>query len=165
MRRNGFLAAACWFAVALAAGACGSATRAQLHEDDVKKVFPWPRDAREVSVRVKPLTTMANACVWLGSYEQVTVGPDTTFYITDELDKSFAYTPGRSPIRRLAPVQTIEIRWPLQQPADEAAPAGAQEDEAGKNGAEGDSQTEQPAPSDGRNGEQKPPPPKGEQAG
>lgn len=153
------LKAACWFGFAMFIGACGSATRAQLHEDDVKKVFPWPRDAQEVSVRVKPLTTMANACVWFGSYEQVTVHPDTTFYITDELDKSFAYTPSRSPIRRLAPVETIEIRWPLQQPADDAGSVQGQEGETGEAEAE-DVKKVQPAPSGNQKGEQKPPPPK-----
>jgi hypothetical protein len=94
--------------------ACSSATRAVMKEDDVAKVFPWPRDTEKVKVRVMPKTTSANIYGGLGSWEEVELGPDTTFFITDSLGKEFAYTPSRSPLRRLAPVQSIEIRWPIK---------------------------------------------------
>jgi hypothetical protein len=92
--------------------ACSPATRAFINKDDMAKVFPWPRDAEKVKVRVMPKTTSANIYSGLGSWEEVELGPDTTFFITDDLGKEFAYTPNRSPLRRLAPVQTIQIRWP-----------------------------------------------------
>lgn len=110
-------------------------------------------------IRVKPLTTMANACVWFGSYEQVTVGPDTTFYITDELDKSFAYTPSRSPIRRLAPVQTIEIRWPLEDSGEEAAQEGEPEAGGEESAGQGDAAGKDPGSSVDRKDEKEPPEP------
>ncbi len=94
--------------------ACSSATRAVIKQDDMAKVFPWPRDAEKVNVRVMPKTTSANIYDGLGSWEEVELGPDTTFFITDDLGKEFAYTPSRSPLRRLAPVQSIEIRWPIK---------------------------------------------------
>jgi len=110
---------------------CGPAKRALVHEEDVAKVFPWPTGKKQVAIRVKPMTFWVNTCSLLGSYEQVHVGPDTTFYMVDELDKKFAYTPSRSPIRRLAPVESMEIRWPIktkeaaEAPVDRA-PAGAE---------------------------------------
>jgi hypothetical protein len=159
--------------LALAAGACGSASRALVHEEDMAKVFPWPRGKDEVTIRVKPLTFWANSCSLLGSFEQVQVGPDTTFYILDELDKNFAYTPSRSPIRRLAPVQSIEIRWPVE-PAPEAEADGAAGD-AAETGADaedaaeqtgGQAADEQPAekPEPGSTGGGQPQPPKSEPA-
>ncbi len=118
MRSKRLLAVGGAVLLVLAAGACGSASRALVHEEDVAKVFPWPRGKDQITIRVKPLTFWANTCSLLGSFEPVAVGPDTTFYVLDELDKSFAYTPSRSPIRRLAPVQSIEIRWPVEAEED-----------------------------------------------
>jgi hypothetical protein len=92
--------------------ACSPATHAVINKDDMAKVFPWPRGAEKVKVRVMPKTTSANIYSGLGSWKEVELGPDTTFFITDDLGKEFAYTPSRSPLRRLAPVQTIQIRWP-----------------------------------------------------
>jgi hypothetical protein len=100
---------------------CGGAKRALVHDEDVHKVFPWPKKTKTVSIRAMPKTTMANTCHLFGSYKEVEVSKDTTFFITDELGKKFAYTPSRSPLRRLAPVEYIEIRWTSNQddPAEE----------------------------------------------
>ncbi len=106
----------------IAAIGCAAPTRAWVHPDDVPKVFPWPNNQSQVTVRVKPRTTLANTCSWFGSYEEVTLAPDTSFYITDELDKQFVYTPVRSPMRRLSPVKSIEIRWPVKAIEPAAAP-------------------------------------------
>ncbi|NMB74804.1 MAG: hypothetical protein GYA21_06700 [Myxococcales bacterium] len=106
----------------IAAVGCAAPTRAWIHPDDVPKVFPWPNNQSQVTVRAKPRTTLANTCSWFGSYEEVTLGPDTSFYITDELDKQFVYTPVRSPMRRLSPVKSIEIRWPVKVVEPAAAP-------------------------------------------
>ena len=108
----------CVLAAAMLA-ACSAANRAAVHEDDMKKVFPWPRGETSVSVRVKPLTTMAKTCFLFGSFSEVQVTPDTTFYIEDEADKNFAYTPSRSPIRRLAKIKYMEILWPQKAPKPE----------------------------------------------
>jgi hypothetical protein len=102
------------FAAMLAA--CSAANRAAVHEDDMKKVFPWPRGETSVTIRVKPLTTMAKTCFLFGSFSEVQVAPDTTFYVEDEGDKKFAYTPSRSPIRRLAKIVSMEILWPQKRP-------------------------------------------------
>ncbi len=91
---------------------CGPANRAMVHEDDFQRVFPWPRDSQRAVIRVKPQTAMARYFM-VGSYQEVEVDPSTTFYITDELNKQFAYTPARSPIRRLSTVKSIQIRWPV----------------------------------------------------
>ena len=91
--------------------ACGSAKRALVHEEDYGKVFPWPKGQERVMVQAMPKTTLANSCTMFGSYQDVEVDPMTTFFITDELGKKFAYTPAKSPMRRLAAVDTIEIRW------------------------------------------------------
>jgi hypothetical protein len=96
--------------------ACSAANRAAVHEDDMKKVFPWPRGETSVTIRVKPLTTMAKTCFLFGSFSEVQVTPDTTFYVEDEADKNFAYTPSRSPIRRLAKIVSMEILWPQKKP-------------------------------------------------
>jgi hypothetical protein len=101
--------------LALGQAACGSATRALVHEEDIQKVFPWDRNKQEVTIRAKPRTLLANTCFLFGSYEEVKVTPETTFYIVDELDQHSAYTPSRSPIRRLAPVESMEIDWPLRE--------------------------------------------------
>jgi len=82
----------------------------------MKKVFPWPRGETNVTIRVKPLTTMAKTCFLFGSFDEVQVTPDTTFYIEDESEKNFAYTPSRSPIRRLARIKSMEILWPQKEP-------------------------------------------------
>jgi hypothetical protein len=103
------------FAALLAA--CSAANRAAVHEEDMKKVFPWPRGKTSVTIRVKPLTTMAKTCFLFGSFSEVQVTPDTTFYVEDEADKKFAYTPSRSPIRRLAKIVSMEILWPQKKPA------------------------------------------------
>ncbi len=92
--------------------ACGGATRALLHENDMAKIFPWPRGEEQVQVRVKAETTMANMCFFFGSFETVTVDKDTTFYMEDERGRKFAYTPSLSPIRRLSRLKQAEIRWP-----------------------------------------------------
>lgn len=102
------------FAAMLAA--CSAANRAAVHEDDMKKVFPWPRGETSVTIRVRPLTTMAKTCFLFGSFSDVQVTPDTTFYVEDEADKKFAYTPSRSPIRRLAKIVSMEILWPQKKP-------------------------------------------------
>mgnify|MGYP006280311253 CR=1 FL=1 len=141
MRSRGLLVVAGGVLLALAAGACGSASRALVHEEDMAKVFPWPRGKDQVTIRVKPLTFWVNTCTLLGSFEPVAVGPETTFYVVDELDKNFAYTPSRSPIRRLAPVQSIEIRWPIEAEAE----ADAADEEAGAAGADAEAPAEQPA--------------------
>ena len=70
-----------------------------------------------MSIRVKPMTTMAKTCFLFGSFGEVQVTPDTTFYIEDEAEKNFAYTPSRSPIRRLAKIKSMEILWPQKAPA------------------------------------------------
>ncbi len=114
--------------LAVALGGCGTAKRALVHEEDVAKVFPWPTNKKQVTIRVKPKSFWVNTCSLLGSYEEVQVDPDTTFYMVDELDKKFAYTPSRSPIRRLAPVESMEIRWPIK--AEAAAPKQADDPSA-----------------------------------
>jgi hypothetical protein len=96
--------------------ACSAANRAAVHEEDMNKVFPWPRGKTSVTIRVKPLTTMAKTCFLFGSFSEVQVTPDTTFYVEDEADKKFAYTPSRSPVRRLAKIVSMEILWPQKQP-------------------------------------------------
>lgn len=108
-----------WLLVVSLSG-CAGAKRATVHEQDVKKVFPWPQRKQSVSIRVRPQTTMANMCVWFGSWETIEVTADTTFFITDQAGHKFAYTPSRSPIHRLAPVDNMEIRWPQEK----AAPPG-----------------------------------------
>jgi len=102
----------------------------------MKKVFPWPRGETSVTVRVKPLTTMARTCFLFGSFSEVEVTPDTTFYVEDEADKKFAYTPSRSPIRRLAKIISMEILWPQKQPKPkpDEAPEGSADTEAQKEG-------------------------------
>lgn len=127
------LVAACTI---LQLAACGAASRATVREQDMRKVFPWPNREKKVTIEVMPQTTMANTCSWLGSWQQVEVGVDTTFFITEKTGKKFAYTPSRSSIRRLAPVESMEIRWPIaaasEQPeeGDQAGQdAGAKKDE------------------------------------
>lgn len=106
---------------------CGSASRAVVHKDDQQKVFPWPRGKESVSIRVKPQTGSAKMCAFCGEWETIEVTPETTFYITEQTGESFAYTPSRSPIRRLAPVERIEIRWPpAKAPAAPSAAPGAE---------------------------------------
>ncbi len=107
-------------AVVLFSG-CSAASRAAVHEEDMQKVFPWPRGKDSVSIRVKPMTTLAKTCFLFGSFDQVEVTPETTFYIVDESEKSFAYTPSRSPIRRLAKLKSMEILWPQKKPEAETA--------------------------------------------
>ena len=102
--------------VAALVPACSAVNRAAVHEEDMKKVFPWPRGEQSVSIRVKPMTTMAKTCFLFGSFGEVQVTPDTTFYIEDEAEKNFAYTPSRSPIRRLAKIKSMEILWPQKAP-------------------------------------------------
>jgi len=89
-------------------------SRALLHPEDAAKVFPWPGGKDAVIVRVKPKGQA------LAKFQEVSVSPDTTFYITDDLGKQFAYTPRLSPIRRLSTVSEVEVRWPLRGPAGEA---------------------------------------------
>jgi hypothetical protein len=96
--------------------ACSPATHAAIKKDDIPKVFPWPRDTQKVIVQVMPQTTGAKIFSGFGSWETIELTPDTTFFITDDLGKEFAYTPSRSPMHRLAPVQTINIRWPIKNP-------------------------------------------------
>lgn len=112
---------ACGLLAAILSG-CGSTSRAMVHEEDVAKVFPWPTNKKQVTIRVKPKTFWVNSCSLLGSFEEVQVDPDITFYMIDKLDKKFAYTPSRSPIRRLAPVESMEIRWPVKAKADSVEP-------------------------------------------
>lgn len=95
---------------------CSDATRALVKKDDMGKVFPWPRKEERITIRVMPLSTAAATCSLFGSYREVEVDPDTTFYIVDDLDKKFSYTPNLSPIRRLASVRSVEIRWPMAAP-------------------------------------------------
>jgi hypothetical protein len=121
-----------WLLLAWFGAGCGSASRAMVHEEDMAKVFPWPDRKASVTVRVKPRTTMVNMCSLFGSYEEVEVTPQTTFYMLDELGKKLAYTPSRSPIRRLAPIQSMEIRWPQAGPG---APATETTDESEASGA------------------------------
>jgi len=136
----------CLFAT-VACISCGGATRATVHDEDLKKVFPWPRSKQEVTIRAKPQTTMANTCFLFGSFEEVVVTPDTTFYITDELDKQFAYTPSRSPIRRLAPANSIEIRWPIKKPeAPQPEKADPAKEESGDKQEESVDEKEKQAP-------------------
>jgi hypothetical protein len=104
--------------VAALVPACSAANRAAVHEEDMHKVFPWPRGKQSVSIRVKPMTTMAKTCFFFGSFSEVQVTPDTTFYVEDEAEKNFAYTPSRSPIRRLAKIKSMEILWPQKEPED-----------------------------------------------
>lgn len=148
MRLGSTFAGLSWMVVlSLSGPACGSATRALVYADDQVKVFPWPASKEKEVIRVKPMTTMANACIWFGSYQEVEVTGDTTFFITDELDKRFAYTPNRSPIRRLSTVKSIEIRWPVKKaaastPAVEVNPAEAKPE--GKDGVKGTDEKEVP---------------------
>lgn len=116
--------------VAALFSACSAANRAVVHQEDMQKVFPWPRGKQSVSIRVKPMTTLAKTCFLFGSFDQVEVTPETTFYIVDESEKNFAYTPGRSPIRRLAQLKSMEILWPQKQPG--AKPSGEDEDKPEK---------------------------------
>ena len=111
-----------WLVFVLVLSSCGAAKRATVHSEDVNKVYPWPNDQQSVQIRVKPQTTMANTCFLFGSFEEIEVTPETTFYITNHLGKSFAYTPSRSPARRIDQVQDMEIRWP-QKSVEEEKPA------------------------------------------
>ena len=112
--------------------ACGGATRALLHENDMAKVFPWPRGEEQVQVRVKAETTMANMCFFCGFFETVTVDKDTTFYLEDERGRKFAYTPSLSPIRRLSRLKQAEIRWPHDLGEGEEEEDHAEQGEGGK---------------------------------
>ena len=105
-----------WVGVVVLFAACSAANRAAVHDDDMKKVFPWPRGKQSVSIQVKPMTTMAKTCFLFGSFREVAVTPDTTFYLVTESEKNFAYTPSRSPIRRLAKIKSMEILWPQKEP-------------------------------------------------
>jgi hypothetical protein len=111
--------------VAVVLSGCSAANRAVVHEEDMQKVFPWPRSEQSVTIRVKPMTTMAKTCFLFGSFRDVAVTPDTTFYVVDESEKNFAYTPSRSPIRRLAKIKSMEILWPQKEP-------GAKQQEEGE---------------------------------
>ena len=113
-----------WLGMLLSWG-CGPATRAMVHEEDCKKIFPWPRNSPRVVIRVKPQTSMARYFL-AGSYQEVEVDPSTTFFITDELSKQFAYTPSRSPIRRLSTIKAIQIRWPMGGEGSAAGEKGEQ---------------------------------------
>jgi hypothetical protein len=130
-------------AVAFLSG-CSAANRAAVHEEDMHKVFPWPRGKTSVSIRVRPMTTMAKTCFLFGSYDQVEVTPETTFYIVDESEKNFAYTPGRSPIRRLAKLKSMEILWPQKKP--EARPPEEVEDKPAEKQPEKKTDKEAPRP-------------------
>jgi hypothetical protein len=130
--------------VAVLLAACSAANRAAVHEDDMKKVFPWPRGKTSVTIRAKPLTTMAKTCFLFGSFSEVQVTPDTTFYVEDEADKKFAYTPSRSPIRRLAKIVSMEILWPQKQP--KAKPEIKPEKEPEKKEPEKKTEKEAPQP-------------------
>jgi len=121
--------------VCMVVAAC-SATRATVHEEDMKKVFPWPQREDKVVIQVRPQTTMANMCVWFGSWEEVEVTEETTFYIKAKTGRDFAYTPSRSPIGRLAEVVAMEIRWPQKMP-DQAAEEGEDPGEEGAGQEEG----------------------------
>ncbi len=112
------IAAVILLGAGLLLGGCSGANRAIVDQQDMAKVFPWPNNKEKLIIRVKPKTLWVNTCTMLGSFEEVEVTADTTFYIVDELDKKFAYTPSRSPIRRLAPVQSMEIRWPQHRPGE-----------------------------------------------
>jgi hypothetical protein len=126
--------------------ACSAANRAAVHEDDMKKVFPWPRGESSVTIRVKPLTTMAKTCFLFGSFSEVQVTPDTTFYVEDEADKKFAYTPSRSPIRRLAKIVSMEILWPQKQPKTKPEEEKSEEEKPEKKKAEKKTKKEAPQP-------------------
>ena len=124
-----------WVGVVVLFAGCSAANRAAVHDDDMKKVFPWPRGKQSVSIQVKPMTTMAKTCFFFGSFREVEVTPDTTFYVVDESEKNFAYTPSRSPIRRLAKVKSMEILWPQKEPRakpEEAKPSGEEEEKPEK---------------------------------
>jgi hypothetical protein len=115
--------------------ACSAANRAAVHDDDMKKVFPWPRGKQSVSIQVKPMTTMAKTCFLFGSFREVEVTPDTTFYLVTESEKNFAYTPSRSPIRRLAKIKSMEILWPQKEPRaqpEEVKPSEEEEEKPEK---------------------------------
>lgn len=142
--------------LAVGLGGCGTAKRALVHEEDVAKVFPWPNNKKQVTIRVKPESFWVNTCSLLGSYEEVQVDSDTTFYLVDELDKKFAYTPSRSPIRRLAPVESMEIRWPVkveaaeeEQAADPAAQPPPKPEAGDKPSGPAGGQGKAPAPEGG----------------
>ncbi|MBW1807165.1 MAG: hypothetical protein JRJ19_03640 [Deltaproteobacteria bacterium] len=128
--------------VAVQSAGC-SATRATVHEEDMKKVFPWPSREDTVVIQVRPQTTMANMCVWFGSWEDVEVTEETTFYIKAKTGRDFAYTPSRSPIGRLAEVVAMEIRWPQKMP-DQAASEAEGSTEEGKQGEEKKGEQEKP---------------------
>ena len=145
--------------VALAASACGSARRAMVHEEDWSKVFPWPRAKESVTIRAKPKTTMANACFLLGSYREVEVTPDTTFFMEDDLGKPFAYTPSRSPIRRLSTIKNMEIGWPTQEeeaPPEAAATEDGESDKAQPEEAQEAGEGDEAKPSGDEGGEKAP---------
>jgi hypothetical protein len=150
---------------ALLLSACGSTKRAMVHEEDMAKVFPWPNRKDSVVIRVKARTTMVNTCSLFGSFEEVTVTPKTTFYLVDELGKKFGYTPARSPIRRLAPVESMEIRWPIRTPKPEAAEseeADAEQAPAAGEKADGADKPKEGKPAEGKPAEGKPANPTGE---
>jgi hypothetical protein len=119
-----------WVVAVVLFSACSAANRAAVHDDDMKKVFPWPRGKQSVSIQVKPMTTMAKTCFLFGSFREVEVTPDTTFYVVDGSEKNFAYTPSRSPIRRLAEIKSMEILWPQKEP--EMKPAEEEEEKPEK---------------------------------
>lgn len=136
-----------WVVAVVLFSACSAANRAAVHEDDMKKVFPWPRGKQSVSIQVKPMTTMAKTCFLFGSFREVEVTPDTTFYVVDESEKNFAYTPSRSPIRRLSKISSMEILWPQKEPRakpEEAKPAEEAEEKPEKK--EPDKQDDKEAP-------------------
>ncbi|HOX45777.1 MAG TPA: hypothetical protein PK668_19410 [Myxococcota bacterium] len=113
-------ACVCVASLALWVAGCAAPSRALIHPEDVTKVFPWPGDKDSLVVRVKPKGQA------LAQFQEVPVTPDTTFYITDDLGKQFAYTPRLSPIRRLSTVSSVEVRWPIRAPgeaAEDAPPA------------------------------------------
>lgn len=137
---------------------CGSANRAIVQQQDMAKVFPWPNNKDSVTIRVKPRTLWVNTCTMLGSFREVQVTPDTTFFVIDGTDKKFAYTPSRSPMRRLAKVQSMEIRWPQEvmgTQEDVEEKAGAPEKKNGKSTDKaGETNKAKPAP--GKKGQNTP---------
>ena len=72
-----------WVLFAAMLAACSAANRAAVHEDDMKKVFPWPRGKTSVTIRVKPLTTMARTCFLFGSFRTSCQADDGSHFFQD----------------------------------------------------------------------------------
>lgn len=107
----------CFLGFLFLLASCAATNRAVVHQDDLKMVFPWPKDRKSVEIRVKPKVTLESTGSVFSSFQKVMVTPDTTFFLTDAMGQESAYRPVHMPLRRIIRIKSIEIRWPQKKPA------------------------------------------------